>query len=593
MQPSYKRIGVVSGFALMLILLIGNALVTRRQVGTQTDIESQVSHTQQVLFDLKQTELLLLKAEAGKRGYLYTGDVRYLFPYKDAAAQLEPQIDTIAKLTADNPHQQALIPGLRILIDAKVVEMAETIEMYQAGKAEAARDLILTDTSRGTMDQISQTISQMENEEKLLGSSQVAAYQRSVRRTVASIYLASLLATLGLVFLAYYILREIKLREKYALEIRAREEWFRVTLTSIGDGVIATDKEGTVTFLNPVAEDLTGSTFAESKGRNIAEVFPIFNEYTHQSVENPVKKVLEVGRVVGLANHTVLKRKDGAQIPIEDSAAPIRDKKGELLGVILVFRDATNERKAQEVMRKTERLAAAARLAATMAHEINNPLQAVGSLIYLASSTPGAPETLVQQLNVADRELKRVSHIAQQTLGFYRESPITEFVNMPALVDSVLALYTNKLRNKDIRVERHYGDCPPLETVSGELRQVMASLLGNAADAVGKQGTITVTLGSTEEADRTMMQIVVEDDGPGIPPEHIQHLFEPFFTTKRDVGTGLGLWLTKEIVDRQGGNIQTIPRDHGAKGAAFRILLPSAAKLDDKADNGAANVVQA
>jgi PAS domain S-box-containing protein len=386
MQPSFKRIGVFGGFAVMLILLVGNALVTRRRVDVQTGIESLVSHTHEVLFELKQTELLLLTAEAGKRGYLYTGDVRYLFPYKDAIAHLEPQLDTVSKLTADNPRQQALIPGLRNLINEKVFEMGETIELYQSGKAEAARDLVLTDISRGTMDQISLTISQMESEEASLESSRVASYQSSVRRTIASIYLASLLATVGLVFLAYYILREIKLREKHALEIREREEWFRVALTSIGDAVIATDKEGSVAFLNPVAEHLTGYSFAESKGKNVVEVFPIFNERTHQPVENPVKKVLEKGHVVGRGYQIVLKRNDGTQIPIENSAAPIRNERGELLGVILVFRDATNERKATEIMRKTERLAAAARLTATMAHEINNPLQAVGSLIYLAKS---------------------------------------------------------------------------------------------------------------------------------------------------------------------------------------------------------------
>ena len=148
MQPSFKRVGVFGGFAVMLILLVGNALVTRRRVDVQTGIESLVSRTHEVLFELKQTELLLLTAEAGKRGYLYTGDVRYLFPYKDAIARLAPQLDTIAKLTADNPRQQALIPGLRNLVNEKVFEMAETIELYQAGKAEAARDLILTDTSR-------------------------------------------------------------------------------------------------------------------------------------------------------------------------------------------------------------------------------------------------------------------------------------------------------------------------------------------------------------------------------------------------------------------------------------------------------------
>jgi signal transduction histidine kinase len=283
----------------------------------------------------------------------------------------------------------------------------------------------------------------------------------------------------------------------------------------------------------------------------------------------------------------VLKRRDGTQIPIEDSAAPIRGEKGELLGVILVFRDATNERKAQEVMRKTERLAAAARLSATMAHEINNPLQAVGSLVYLARSTPGAPPEIVRQLSLADQELTRVAHITQQTLGFYRDSPVSESVDLPALIDSVFTLYSSRLQGKAIRVERHFGDCPRVRAGSGEVKQVVSNLVANAADAVGMRGTIAVTLKSVEKAGSAMVQILIEDDGPGIPREHMQRIFEPFFTTKQDVGTGLGLWLSKEIVERHGGSLEVVPRESGLTGAAFSILLPLAVSLPGPAaDNG-------
>jgi PAS domain S-box-containing protein len=162
-----------------------------------------------------------------------------------------------------------------------------------------------------------------------------------------------------------------------------------VTLSGIGDAVIATDRHGIVTFLNPVAETLTGTSLERAKGQTIEEVFPIFNEATHLPAEDPVKKVLEVGSVVGLANHTALMNADGTLIPIEDTAAPIRDDRGQLIGVVLVFRDATKERKAQEIVRKTEKLAAAARLAASVAHELNNPLEAVTNLIYLAKPRAG------------------------------------------------------------------------------------------------------------------------------------------------------------------------------------------------------------
>jgi PAS domain S-box-containing protein len=593
MRISYKRIGVVGGFAVLLILLIGNGLVTKRQLDVQIGRQTWVSRTHQVLFELKQTEVLLFEAEAAKRGYLYTGDTHYLAPFNDAIVQINPQIDMLARLTADSPIQQARITWLRNLAREKIAEMQQTIALYQSGKLDAAKATVLADTARRTMVRVSETIAEMEQDENTLDASREAEYQRSIRRTAASIDLTTLVAALGLVVLAYYILRQIDLRERHTQELRAREEWFRVTLTSIGDAVIATDKEGSVTFLNPVAETLTGNTLSQAKGRNILEVFPICNELTRKPAENPVQKVVEAGHVVGLANHTVLQRKDGAQIPIEDSAAPIRGDHGELIGVVLVFRDVTNDRKAQETMRKTERLAAAARLSATMAHEINNPLQAVGSLVYLARSTPGVPPPVVEHLTLADQELKRVANITQQTLGFYRDPHVTEFVDMPAVVESVIALYSNKLRSKDIRVKRHFGDCPPVRAASGEIKQVISNLVANAADAVGNHGTIAVTLGNIEDAGRCIMQILIEDDGPGIPPEHIQHIFEPFFTTKQDVGTGLGLWLSKEIVNRYGGTIQLVSRGRGMPGAAFSILLPSAASTPDATVGGAANSWQA
>jgi PAS domain S-box-containing protein len=578
MRISYKRIGVIVGFSLLLALLIVNATVTRRELSLQIGAESWVSHTRQVLFELNQLELLVVDAETGQRGYLFTGDSKYLGSYRDAITKIEPQLDAIAKLTSDNPSQQAVIPELRSRVRAKVAEMEQVVALNQAGEPEAARALILTSTGLLMMDHIRLAIAQMENEETRLESKRVTAYEGAIRQTIASIYLSNSLAVVGLVLLAYYILRVNDLREKYSQELQVREEWFRVTLTSIGDAVIATDKEGAVTFLNPIAESLTGIDLAQARGKTIVEVFPIINEVTRQPAENPVKKVLEAGHAVELANHTSLLRQDGAQIPIEDSAAPIRGANGELLGVVLVFRDVTNERKTQEAMRRTERLAAAGRLSATIAHEINNPLQAAASVVYLCRTMDGVPQTVVSQLSLAERELQRVAHIAQQTLGFYKESRATEPVDMAALVESVLVLYSNKLKSKDIRIERHFADGPRIEAASGELKQVISNLVANAADAVSDQGTIAITLGCMEHAGRSMFHILIEDDGQGVPAEHKPHLFEPFFTTKRDVGTGLGLWLTREIVERHGGKIDAVDRPHGESGAAFSILLPISSK---------------
>jgi len=582
MQNFYKRFSVIAGFAVLLAVLVANAFVTREMLGVQDGDEGRVARARQVMYELNETELLLTEAETGQRGYLYTGNLNYLAPYTAAVAQVRPHVDSLAQLTADVPREQELVAELRIVSAAKLSELAYTISLYQAGKADAAKAVVLSHSGLLHMEEIRHVVDQMMQEERKVEAQRIGIYEESVHGTIRSIYLASLLATIGLVMLAYYILREMELREKHAQEIRSREEWFRVTLTSIGDAVIATDGHGKVTFLNPVAEKLTGIGLAQAMGKQIGEVFPIFNESTRKPVEDPVRKVLEVGHVVGLANHTVLKNSDGRLIPIEDSAAPIRDDQRRLLGVVLVFRDVTGERKAQEVMRKTEKLAAAARISATVAHEINNPLEAVVNLIYIAKRSAGDPPVVIESLKLAEQELDRVAHLTRQTLGFYRESNFPERVEISELVETVLRLYSNRLKNKDITVVRDFGDCPALCGVSGELKQVVSNLVSNAADAVADHGTIVIRLRFFQDDRGAAVQLAVEDDGPGIARENVERIFEPFFTTKEDVGTGLGLWISKEIVNRHGGSIAVRPHGENgeSRGAAFTVTLPLNADVE-------------
>lgn len=577
MQPLYKRFSVVTGFALLVLLLVANSIVIRRQLAVQVTNQAWVYHTQQVLLELTQTESLLKDAETGQRGYLYTHEPRYLDPYNRAITEVDGHIQKLSLLVADNPDQLANIGRLRLLAKQKLAELSATIKLDQAGNPDAARSLVLTNSGLFTMEKIRALINEMLRQENSLNALRMDAYQKSVRLTIACVYLASVLAGVGLILLAYYILREINLRERHGAQVRQREEWFRVTLTGLGDGVIATDEQGNVTFVNPVAERLTGRNLAQAKGRPIAEVFPIFNEVTHQPVDNPVKKVMELGSIVGLANHTVLQHVDGSLVPIEDSAAPIFDDSGRLVGVVLVFRDATSERQSQELMRKTEKLAAAARLAATVAHEINNPLEAVCNLIYLAKNRSGLAPEVVHDLTLAEHELDRVSHITRQTLGFYRESNSPDALDLPVLVDSALKLFSSKFQSKHIRLECVLEQCPLVQGWSGELKQLIANLVSNAADAVEMNGTLKVHLSCVESSKGGEIQIRVEDDGHGIAPDDLQRIFEPFYTTKKDVGTGLGLWVSKKIAERHGGTIEVQSRVGVAHGTVFTVLLPCTA----------------
>jgi len=255
--------------------------------------------------------------------------------------------------------------------------------------------------------------------------------------------------------------------------------------------------------------------------------------------------------------------------------------------VVMVFRDVTAEKQAQDVMRKAEKLAAAGRLAATVAHEINNPLEAVCNLVYIARNTPGLPQEAIGYLNVAEQELDRVSHITRQTLGFYRDSSEPGPVQLRGVIESVMKLYENKVRSKSIAVELELAECPPVHGMHGELKQLVANLVSNAADAVAPGGKIQVSIAPASQEPEKGVEIKVADDGPGVPAENRARIFEPFFTTKEDVGTGLGLWVCKEIAERHRGNVQlSLSKDGGLGGAVFTVFLPYAAQLE--AASGAA-----
>ncbi|MGB6191150.1 MAG: CHASE3 domain-containing protein [Terracidiphilus sp.] len=575
MNSAVQRFGVVTAFTLLALLLIGNTLVTRRQLAVQTDRQRWLVHTRLVRYEIQQTLAMLEDAETGQRGYLYTGEPRYLEPYNRATQQIEEQLRQLSDLTADDPAQIGSVVRVRTLAHQKLQEMAATIALYRAGKNEEARKLVLSGRGLEIMESLRNVLGQMEQEEEKVEDAQSAAYERSIERTVNSIYLATGLAILGLAFVAHFILRQRRMRERYTRQLRAREEWFRVTLQSIGDGVIATDEAGKVTFLNPIATALTGVPLEDALQRDIHEVFPIFNEHSGAVAENPVQRVMSLGIVVGLANHTVLRHQSGHLTPIEDSAAPIRDDRNKIIGVVLVFRDAALERKSQELMRRAEKLAAAARLSATVAHEINNPLEAVINLVFLAKMLPCASPAVIEKLDLAEQELDRVSHIARQTLGFYRESSVPARTEIRPLLDSVLSIYTNKIKTKEIQPECITADCPPFYCIQGELKQLLANLIANAIDAVGHKGRICITANFVHSSANPVMEISIQDDGPGIASELSERIFEPFFTTKKDVGNGLGLWVAREIAVRLGGSLALhTDTSGGLRGAHFVLQVP-------------------
>jgi PAS domain S-box-containing protein len=274
-------------------------------------------------------------------------------------------------------------------------------------------------------------------------------------------------------------------------------------------------------------------------------------------------------------------RRDGKRVPILVGTAFLSGSRFD--GIAFVM-DLSERKTAELALLKQEKLASAGRLAATIAHEINNPLEAVTNLLYLARSSPDLPAGVQQMLKTADEELQRVTHTAKQTLGFYRESTQAGDVDLVQAITDVVSVYGRKLEHRKIDVQTEFRAHPIVHAFGGELRQIFSNVINNAADAMPGGGRLRIRVSHAADGSRPFVRVTVCDEGTGIDREQRPHIFEPFFTTKRDVGTGLGLWVTKQLVEKHGGRISvrstTRPDRHGT---VFSIVLPERLRRDSRA----------
>jgi PAS domain S-box-containing protein len=383
---------------------------------------------------------------------------------------------------------------------------------------------------------------------------------------------------------------EICLRKQAEISLRESEQRWETTLASIGDAVIATDLSGKITFMNGVSEELTGWTLVEAREKPIEHIFNIINEQTRKEVENPVSKVLEKGVIVGLANHTVLIRKDKTEVAIDDSGAPIKDKEGKTLGVVLIFRDI-GERKLMEAkleeyskylenilaertkqLKDSERLAAIGATAGMVGHDIRNPLQAITSDVYLAKTDlAGLPEseekTNVQEgLAEIEKNIYYINKIVTDLQDFARPlTPKIEDTDLEATIHSALAhlkIPGNVTVKHSIR-----KDFPKLKTDQSYIQRILTNLANNAIQAMPNGGKLTIAAAVKNDK----ATITVQDTGEGIPEEVRGKLFTPLVTTKSK-GQGFGLSVVKRFTEALSGTV-TYESEVG-KGTKFIIELP-------------------
>jgi PAS domain S-box-containing protein len=348
---------------------------------------------------------------------------------------------------------------------------------------------------------------------------------------------------------------------------------------SADDAIISKDLNGIVTSWNRAAERMFGYRAEEMIGRSITLIIP-------PELQADEPRILETIARGERIDHfeTVRVGKSGQRIEVSLTISPMRDENGRIVGAAKIARDITRRKTAERALRISERLASVGRLAATIAHEINNPLEAVTNLVYLAKERADSKDVR-DFLAAAEEELVRISHLTKQSLGFYRETKEAAPIRIGRLLDGLIPVFAARARNNAVDICKEIKNDPVIYAVADEIRHLITNLLSNSIDAVARGGKIHVRVSPATEwigKGRSGVRLTVADSGPGIPQAVRSELFEPFFTTKKEVGTGLGLWLCKGIVERHKGSIRvkssTAP---GNSWTVFSVFLPSSGQQSE------------
>jgi signal transduction histidine kinase len=257
-----------------------------------------------------------------------------------------------------------------------------------------------------------------------------------------------------------------------------------------------------------------------------------------------------------------------------------------VIGASKIARDISQRKQVERLLLQSEKLAATGRMAAAVAHEINNPLESVINLVYLARQESAVEGKAYRFLATAEEELERVSHLARQTLGYYRDTGTPAAVHLHDLIDNVLTVYNTKLLTTDISVDTRFNDLQKILVSKGEMIQVFSNIIANSMDAMPNGGSLHITTRNLFGNAGDGIQTIVRDNGTGITQEHLARIFEPFFTTKGDLGNGIGLWVAKQLVERRGGDISVASSiEKGSSGTTITIFLPfdnPASRIDDQ-----------
>ena len=574
--------GQTAAVALLVIALLIDAVLALHNIREVAISVQWVSHTHEVLGQVEQVLSTLKDAENGQRGYLLAGERPYLEPYEQAVARFPAQITRLRQLTIDNPPQTAHVLKLEQLAAERLAELRQGLERFQAetDKSRAtqlSRQYLLRGEGKRLMDLVRDEVYGMQQLERALLTRREAASRANTRTALASTVVGLGLGLVLTTMVITLVARNLAARQRAADVLHAERERFRTTLTSIGDAVVVTDAQGRITLLNPVAQALTGWS-AEALGQPLEAVFYIVNETTRKAVENPVSQVIRLGAIVGLANHTVLIAKDGTELAIDDSGAPIRDAHGRIVGVVLVFRDITQRRGSERALEDADRRKD--EFLAMLAHELRNPLAPIRNAAHTLALLGTGDDRVRWVSSVIERQVGLMTRLVDDLLDVSRITSgkitlqratvsVREVLAQAVETARPLAESRGQALEVDVPEDSAWVDGDP-----ARLAQAVGNLLDNAIKYTDDGGRIG--LRARVEADEVV--IVVEDSGVGVDPELLPHVFDLFIQADRSLerkqgGLGLGLTLVRRLVEMHGGRVEAASAGPGL-GSAFTIRLP-------------------
>lgn len=347
----------------------------------------------------------------------------------------------------------------------------------------------------------------------------------------------------GAVIGAFRIEREMAINNGHD-ETRSR---LAAIVESSDDAIIGKNLKGIVTSWNQAATRLFGYAAEEMIGQSILTIIP---PELHPE-ETEILSRIQAGQRI---DHFETRRvaKDGQIVEVSLTISPIKDRSGNIVGSSKIARDISRRKSMERHLIQSEKLAATGRMAATIAHEINNPLDSVMNLVYLARTSVGGNSRALPYLLTAENELERVSHIARQTLGYYRDPGPASEIYLDNLLEEVLTVYRSRLLAGNVAVDCAFAQHRPVSASRDELMHIFSNLITNAIDAMPDGGVLTI---QTRELDDAGVEVRFRDHGVGITPENLDRIFEPFFSTKGLRGTGIGLWVARHLLEKRGGSI--------------------------------------